>query len=186
MRGYSMASVVVILFFFRHNKDMEFLSQIPTWILLIGAVVVGAFVVLGLFDREKRNRGKEKDDLEDRVRVLYAEESKQLREQLEGLTEEVKKLRAENKVITEIFQGRDTTTVEFQKQGFETMRQFAITNRMIAETHKIALQNKNGLGKMGKNIEKLVNTLEKHLTREASKPTMRLPQGAEITVKKTA
>jgi len=128
------------------------------------AIVVGVLVFVGFYDKENKKRGQEKETLEDRVRTLYQEESRVLAEKVSDLSDEVKKLRVENEVITKIFQGKDTTTQEFQKQGFEVMKQFAITNQMIAETHNIAVQNKNGLEKMGINIEKLVNILEKNLS----------------------
>jgi len=79
----------------------------------------------------------------------------------------------------------DDSTVEFQKMGFETMKQFALTNQMIAETHNIAIENRDGLKVMGQNIEKLVAALEKHLTQESKRTAVSLPPGAEMTVKKT-
>jgi len=160
---------------------IDFINSLPTWIPILVLVVGGFFAIWGLFDKRLRDRDAEKTVVEDRVRELYKEESAELQKKVEKMEIEIKRLTTENEVITKIFQGRDTNTLEFQKQGFEVMKQFAITNQMVAETHKIAIQNKNGLEKMGKNIEKLVKTLEKHLTSDSAKVT--LPQGSQITVK---
>jgi len=162
------------------------LDVFPDWVLLGTAIIVGIFALWGILDKSLKERNKEKTSLEDKVRALYQEESKQLQEQVNTMGEQIKRLTTENEVITKIFQGRDNQTVEFQKTGFETMKQFAITNQLVAETHKIAIMNKNGLEKMGKNIEKLVTALEKHLANVRKNTTTTTTTNAEIIVKKTA
>lgn len=158
-------------------------DSIPEWVTIATFITVGVFALIGILDRAFRDRNKEKTSLEDKIRVLYQEESKALAEKVEELTKEVAVLRTENGVITKIFQGRDDQTVEFQKMGFETMKQFSITNQMIFETNSIAKDNKNGLSKMSKNIENMVKILEKHLIAESKRTSVSMPKGAEITVK---
>lgn len=158
----------------------------PDWLLIGTALLVGFVALWGVLDKSLRDRNKEKTSLEDKVRALYQEESKQLQEQVTVLSEQVKKLTTENEVITKIFQGRDSQTLEFQKQGFEVMKQFAQTANTISETHQLAVKNHNGLREMTKNIERLFKIMEKHLATEAQMASkLSIPSGAEITVKKT-
>lgn len=166
---------------------MTLIDIFPDWILIATAVIIGILSLWGIIDRALRDRNKEKTSLEDKVRELYKAESQQLQEQVTTLSDQVKKLTTENEVITKIFQGRDSQTIEFQKQGFEVMKQFAQTAATISETHQLAVKNHNGLREMTKNIERLLKIMEKHLATEAQMASkLSIPSGAEITVKKTS
>ena len=164
----------------------NFVNIFPEWVLIGTAVIVGFIALWGVLDKALRDRSKEKTSLEDKIRELYQTESKELQEKIENLVVEVKRLTTENEVITKIFQGRDNQTIEFQKQGFEVMKQFAETSQVISETHQIAVKNHNGLSKMTKHMERLLNIMEQHLKNE-SKLTSKLsiPAGTEVTVKQS-
>ena len=161
---------------------MDF-DNVPLWLVIVGAIIAGALAAWGVLDKQLRDRNKEKDNLEDRVRALYQEESKQLRDSVDDLTEQVKTLRTENEVITKIFQGKDTNTQEFQKQGFEVMKQFAITNSVISETHKLMVETNGNMVNMAKSIEKMATALEKNV---GYKTQVSVPPGSELTVKKNS
>jgi len=158
----------------------------PDWLLIGTALLVGFVALWGVLDKTLRDRSKEKTSLEDKVRALYQEESKQLQEKVDFMAEQIKKLTTENEVITKIFQGRDSQTLEFQKQGFEVMKQFAATASIVSETHLLAVKNHNGLRKMIQNIERLSKIMEKHLATEVQMASkLSSPNGAGITAKKT-
>lgn len=116
----------------------EFISQLPNspigWIGLIIAAIAGgagAYIVYN----------KQKDGADDRlinilkgtVDALEEKVNKQS-EDIKALTEKVDDLERENETLVEVLQGRDKSTLEFQRQMLEAMRIGMETNGLAKET----------------------------------------------------
>lgn len=156
---------------------MEILSINWQSFILVGtAFVIGLVALWGLFDTRTKQRRKELDEQEDRLITLLKEEISQLkksqeegeirvREMSEKYTKELRDLRdkiikvnGENEILKALLEGRDKTSLEFQKQGFEAIKR---TERM-EKTITIGFKTMNA------NIERLAKAIEKHLqTQEA-------------------
>lgn len=143
---------------------LDFLNHIPTALLVIGSIVVGFIAVYGLFDRQIRERNKERDALEDRVRLLYKEEAvaqeekiNQLSTKIDILEKDLTKISAENKLMKDLLQGRDKGTVDYQKQGLLAMK-------LVAQNGKKLDKVVAGMAEQNTNIERLALAIEKHLS----------------------
>jgi len=116
----------------------EFLSQLPNspigWIGLTIAAIVGGFTAYMFYN-------KNKDGADDRlinilkgtVDALEEKVNKQSAD-IEALTEKLNELEKENETLVEVLQGRDKSTLEFQKQVLEAMRIGMETNGLAKET----------------------------------------------------
>lgn len=116
----------------------EFLSQLPNspigWIGLTIAAIVGGFTAYMFYN-------KNKDGADDRlinilkgtVDALEEKVNKQSAD-IEALTEKLNELEKENETLVEVLQGRDKSTLEFQKQMLEAMRIGMETNGLAKET----------------------------------------------------
>jgi len=165
---------------------MQLLDLIPDWITTVTLFIVGIIALWGVVDKVLRDRNKEKTSLEDKIRELYKAESQQLQAQVTKLSDQVKKLSTENEIITKIFQGRDEGTKEFQRQGFEAIKTSAKILEKVEITHKIAVENHDGLMKMATSIENLVKIMEKHLQNDkTSSSKVSIPTGTKLTVEKS-
>jgi glutamine synthetase type III len=137
---------------------------------MLGIFFTGLVAVYGIFDKKMKNRIKEAGDLDEKVRTLYREESdaqakkiSELTSKMAELEKSMEKIISENKIMKEIFQGRDGQTLEFQKQGFEAIKTAAEIKSMVLEQRTISLQNKDGILNVNKNVERLAKAIEKHL-----------------------
>lgn len=138
-------------------------QNIPIIVGLIIALVVGLIAIYGLFDKKVKDKLGEENTLEDRIRNLYKEESDAQTKKITDLTEKVNSLEKEmtrvsdeNKVFKDVFQGRDSQTLEFQRQGFDAIKKANELHAMLVEQKEIALQT-------NKNIERLATAIEKYL-----------------------
>lgn len=116
----------------------EFISQLPNspigWLGLIIAAVAGGAGAYMVYN-------KQKDGADDRlinilkgtVDALEEKVNKQS-EDIQLLTVKVDELERENETLVEILQGRDKSTLEFQRQMLEAMRIGMETNGLAKET----------------------------------------------------
>lgn len=116
----------------------EFISQLPNspigWIGLIIAAIAGGAGAYMVYN-------KQKDGADDRlinilkgtVDALEEKVNKQS-EDIKALTEKVDDLERENETLVEVLQGRDKSTLEFQRQMLEAMRIGMETNGLAKET----------------------------------------------------
>lgn len=154
-------------FFFKNWQAITFLG---------GAFVVGCIALWGVFDSRTKQRRKELDDQEDRLMRLYKDEidqlkkkqeesEKQVSEMSDKYTKEIRELRdkivkvnGENEILKALLEGRDKTSIEFQKQGFDAIKR----TQTIEKTINVGFKTMNA------NIERLAKAIEKHLkTQEA-------------------
>lgn len=136
----------------------------PTIALIFGSIILGFVALYGLFDKQLKDRNKEKDGLEDRIRSLYKEESAAQEEKITNLTQKVdelqkklEKISIENRIMKDLIQGKDQMTQEFQKQGFEAIKQSAT---ILAQVQK----NGEYMKSCNENIVRLATAIEKHLS----------------------
>lgn len=116
----------------------EFLSQLPNspigWIGLTIAAIVGGFTAYMFYNKNKDGA----DDrliniLKDTVDQLEEKVNKQSKD-IEMLTIKLGELERENETLVEVLQGRDKSTLEFQRQMLEAMRIGMETNGLAKET----------------------------------------------------
>lgn len=131
---------------------------------------VGGVALYGVFNQKYKDKQNEETDLEDRIRSLYKEENKVQEDKIKDLLnrvdifeKQIEKLISENKILKDIFQGRDGQTIEFQKQGFLAMKQANEMHMLLIEQKEVSLQNRKEIEQTNKNIERLAQAIEKHL-----------------------
>ena len=116
----------------------EFISQLPSspigWIGLVLAAIAGGFSAYIIYNRNKDGS----DDrligiLQKTVDELEKKVNKQS-DDIESLTKKVDELERENETLIEVLQGRDKSTLEFQRQMLEAMRIGMETNGLAKET----------------------------------------------------
>lgn len=107
-------------------------------------------------EKKKKEKEEEEDRVDDRVIILLKEQvnalEKKLKAQEEGLkvtASRLDELVKENEILKKTLQGRDEATLEFQKQGFQTMKIIPQLFEMTRDTHS--------------NINKLIGLMEHHL-----------------------
>lgn len=140
-------------------------NPLAGWGTVITIVILGIFSALNLIDRGRTDKQKRSDSADDRIIDILTKTIAVLEKKVKDLEEgqvqantEITKLQSRNKMIEEIFAGRDGQTVEFQKRGFEIMAQFQLTDKKIDALIAVANQTQ-------KNIEGLVGVLDKHLAK---------------------
>lgn len=125
---------------------------------VLALVAIGFFAIAGVFNRARRDKESESNKVDDRLINLLKEQVDALERKVLTLEtssktyqEKLFKMEARNEVLEQIFQGRDSQTQEFQKQGFEAMKR----SNEILTTVKAT----------NKNVERLAVLMEKHLGR---------------------
>lgn len=154
---------------------MELIPEnIPQWLsvllLNLSVVVIGILAIAGIFDRRTKERQRESQELEDRVRALYKEEVTQQKTEINELRIEVAnlkdrsiKMEAENQLMKELLQGRDGDSVQFRERAEHTMElvdklsEIAVKNGSKTDAVMEAVKSTN------KNVERLAIAIEKHL-----------------------
>lgn len=134
---------------------MDFLSEISPILEVLSIAVFGIFAVAAIFGKGFRQVKDESDRADDRLINLLRSTVDTLDRKVKVLEEEQSKtrleltrLRTENETMSKILQGRDTSTVEYQKASYESMK-------LLAETYKVS-QETNA------NVEKLYRLLDEH------------------------
>jgi len=118
----------------------EAITQIPNsplgWIALIVAATAGGFSAYLVYN-------KNKDGVDDRLINILKSTVDALEERvnkqsadIDALTKKVGELERENETLISVLQGRDKSTMEFQRQMLEAMRIGMETNGLAKETSK--------------------------------------------------
>ena len=135
---------------------MAFGMSFKEWLEMIAIVVVGIFAIITLIDRESNRRKLEIDKQEDRVITLLKEEVQTMKGEYDDLQQrfqdqelKFKELMTENTTLREIVQGRDASTLEYQKAGLASMK-----------NGEIVLQE---VQKSNKNMERIASLIERHM-----------------------
>lgn len=148
-------------------------------LLILAAQVAGLIALIGLLDQGIKQKRKETNEQEDRLIKLYKDEIDQLKKNQEQSEQELKDLRiqyetefkelnekivkvnGENEIMKALLEGRDKTSLEFQKQGFAA----------IKRSERMEKLTTSGFTTMNSNIERLAKAIEKHLTTEVETTT---------------
>jgi len=144
--------------------------NLAQFLTLLGVIVGGLFAAFSLMDKGIKDRGKVKDDLDDKIRKLLQEENKELSDKVDSLSDKVadltdkqNKAETENNLLKEVFQGRDKDAMAYRSEGREAMK-------LVKEITQVSINNGkktdailDGMAKQNKNIERLAKALEKHI-----------------------
>ena len=132
---------------------IETITEIATF---AGAVTLGVLVMIGLFDKVRKQRKGEADSTDDRLITLLKDQVDALERKVENQSVKIKKtekqikvLQAENEILRDVLQGKDEAALE------------AVAK--VNQTLDIARQNGININKMNKSIEKLYSAIERHL-----------------------
>jgi len=139
-------------------------SQLPStivgWLGIITLIIVGAVAVWGVIDKTMRDRRKEALEAADGLINTLKEQIETLTGRVDDLEEEqelhikqLTELKATNELLTKILQGRDETTLAFQRQMLEAVK-------IGSETNSIVRNTESQIGKLTEAIGSLVNVLE--------------------------
>lgn len=140
------------------------MDGLPTTLLgWISALTVLGLGIFTLFDKGLSKKREESEKVSNRL-VDYLQttvqsldtEVKSLKTQQQENIVKLTKVTSENELLTKLVQGRDETTQQFQKQGFEAIRRSEEILALVKTTNELVkLANAN--------IEKLYRAIEKHL-----------------------
>lgn len=144
--------------------------------LILGSIIAGILALWGVFDQRTKQRRKEIDDQEDRLISLYKGEIDQLKknqadqdqrinemsqkyeEDTKELIAKIARVNGENEIMKALLEGRDKTSLEFQRQGFAAIKRSERMEKVM----------NGGFRSINENIERLAQAIEKHLkTQEA-------------------
>ena len=135
---------------------MIYLQEITEIATFVGAVSLGILVIIGLFDKIKKQRKKEVDKTDDRLITLLKDQVNALERKVENQSVKIKKtekqikaLQVENEILRNVLQGRDEAALEA----------IAKVNQVL----DITRQNGINVIKVNKSIEKLYSAIERHL-----------------------
>lgn len=125
-------------------------ASVATVTAIATIVVLGAFSIINLIDRNLKARRREADAADEkligRLKEIVEAQGKEidaLKIDLQSNKVETAKVLKENEVLTKILQGRDDRTKEYQEAGFAAMK-------TLGETHAT--------------VNKLVGLMERHLS----------------------
>ena len=134
---------------------------------MISVIVLGIFALISLIDKGINSRRKQISDADKELITTLQEQVKVLKEKAEGAETrslntqmDFEKLKAENLTLREILQGRDQTSMEFQKAGMEAIKRSEQTTQMIEKTFQLVSSNTQSIEKLYKAIEKHLSTME--------------------------
>lgn len=113
------------------------------WFGIMAIVIAGLFALFGVFNKNLKFKKAESDKVDDRLINLLKETVGGLEKKVEILEEqqkinvaEIGLLKTENEVMKKIFQGRDSSTIEYQKRGSEAIDKIDAILSMASTTNK--------------------------------------------------
>ena len=106
-------------------------------------------------------------DADKELITTLQEQVKTLKEKAEGAETrslntqmDFEKLKTENQTLREILQGRDATTLEFQKAGMDAIKRAEASYALIEKTFTLVSSHTASIEKLYKAIEKHLATME--------------------------
>src|SRR5690606_12192312 len=126
----------------------------------------GVFAILDYFDKKKKERSREADELDEKIISRMKLDIEQQNRTIDDLRKEVKrvldentKLVAENKTLTKILQGRDDQSESLRLEAYKAIKQIeTIHDSIVTITSQMASSNTN-ITNMNKNIESLIKKM---------------------------
>jgi len=125
-----------------------------------GIFVVGLIALWGIIDKQIRDRRKAALDgaddvigiLKEKVQVLE-DKVRDLEEERDEHTGQIRELKATNETLTKILQGRDEATLAFQREVLEAVK-------TIGEVQGIVCAVEKQIGTMAESIDRLSKAVE--------------------------
>lgn len=139
--------------------QLPYAGWIIAIVVLILGVAAGVYMLEGYRSKKKEEETKGEDRLIDILQKTVTELDKKVTKQdtdIKELTEEVRKVKDENKLLREVLQGRDADSKEFYKQAFESIK-------LARETHDVVTTLAKNMEVSNSNTTKLIELLGKHL-----------------------
>ena len=144
---------------------MEYIfTQLPSnaigWLTLLGFVAVGAVAIWGIIDKTVRDRRKDALEAADSLIHTLNERIDGLETRINDLEEErdaqatqITELKATNELLTKILQGRDESTLAFQREVLAAVKIGVETNGIVKKTEE-------HLGTLAKSISELADAVK--------------------------
>lgn len=134
---------------------------------IVVAAVIGFFALFNYFDKSRKERQDRDDKADDRLIELLQAQIAALEKKVAELGTTVKtsaddilRLTQENRLMRDIFQGRDAETKRFQQEGFLAIQD---GKQKGDEILLLVKQTGDTTQKMNANVERLIGAIEKHL-----------------------
>ncbi|KKP44970.1 hypothetical protein A2366_02470 [Candidatus Woesebacteria bacterium RIFOXYB1_FULL_33_9] len=146
-------------------------TQLPNNVVglasMFSVIILGIFALISLLDKSLNNRRKMISDADKELITTLQEQVKTLKEKAEGAETrslntqmDFEKLKTENQTLREILQGRDATTLEFQKAGMDAIKRAEASYALIEKTFTLVSSHTASIEKLYKAIEKHLATME--------------------------
>lgn len=149
---------------------MDLFTNVPTIVLTITLEIAGLVAIWGLFDAKLKSRTKEKDELEERIAKLYKSEIEALNNKMDGQANDiaemkltVTRLSGENKLMRELLTGQDKDTQAWRGRTEQAMILVQEVAKLSAMNGKKSEKAIEGIEKVGQIVERLAQSIEKHL-----------------------
>lgn len=147
---------------------LQHVNSLMGIVSVVALVAVGFFAIAGVINKARQEKEQEAEKVDDRLINLLKEQVAVLEKKVAALEassktnqEKLVKLEARNEILEQIFQGRDTQTQEFYKQGFETMKKTDTIANMVA-------QNSKSIERLAKLMEKTLEKIEDIVAKETT------------------
>ncbi len=134
---------------------------------MISVIVLGLFALINLIDKGMSSRRKLITDADKELITTLQEQVKVFKEKAESAESiarntqiEFEKLKTENQTLREVVQGKDLTSLEFQKAGLEAIKRAEVSYQLIEKTFTLVSGQTASIEKLYKAIEKHLATME--------------------------
>ena len=136
----------------------NFVSTFGGWIGIITAVIVGIFAIIGIVNKNSRDLEKVQSDTANDVIKLLKEQVDALSTKvniqdtdIKTLKQSIDNLKTENRILSDVLQGRDVQTQQFYKDIYASME-------IVKHNDKTSEDNSKLLAKLVSLVEVYINS----------------------------
>lgn len=154
----------------------NFFSHIPVWITVVSVEIVGLVALFGIFDKNLKERRKEKDELDQGLINGFKEQVAQLENRIFKQQEEFKLLRdnfititSENSTLKELIKERDKDSLDYKKKAMDTMQKADKIFQMTVDNSTVMVELSKSVQNLYKVMEKTLKVMERNAKGGAKK-----------------